>query len=387
MLIDKLLRPTALTNDSSRPAPLQIALQSYSKAILQAAIADMADLTGKSKTAVAEEALVRHVIGADGNEGALIEGVYADLCDETGRPYPESRGIKRAIETHFKHCETYAHNNARADAQGLPVVRLFANLCREKKLKFHEHIQYNDPRYNLEEYYMPSFFKVLKADEKAYDPHGILNTDISSNDRPIQAAPYVEIVADNWNLLREVEKVVIWRYLIYLVASLCAWEDSAVDRGRFRDVMIEVNASRKALDEQDRQAELRREREKLPVRYQLAEDAYVKAPLGWVPINSGESPACKYAGVIVTRDFPDKPNLLFFTNTPVNELSDAEEDKLFAAADKIAPGESLFKANKARREEGADVRVLYYGIPDAIDDPLQSAPPLAQVFRKAQQAE
>lgn len=381
-LLDWLLHPSDPQADDSRVSPLQIPMNGYAKKVIQAAINDESELSGMTKAGVAQAALSRSLIGADGIEGSIIESMYYDAAAPVRGIYPGSMGVKRAFESFFDHCFAAGVSGIRADKQGKPVVEAMLTLCNNHRLRLHEKIPSSDPRCNLEKRDLPSFLESLQKWGEgvcAEELDAILPS--ATNPNPL-VAPFVELVLSNWNVFRKEGLAAHWRMLVYLASATEPWDETPADRRVLRDALWQSSNERVQLDRLDELRSLEEQRKAMLIKYPLLGGDFLLAPLGWEPVQIELAPTKKYAGAVAVSRVSGAPTFIIFSDKPIDELSPDEIEEHIAAAGRLWPDGSLIDIYRSKKKEGGKgPLVALFPIPEAGEYPFGDPPGHAEIFR------
>lgn len=329
------------------------------RAIVQQSIADDAEINDESKGKRAADILRKSAIPIDDGDDAWV---YESCLYDAARKapidcYPEKVGIGSALETAYSQLAAGVDSRPK-HAYGLPYVKLGAELARENGLVLHKRRASGaDPRVKLARYY--DAVNSIIAEEGRDVPMQVEILLESDNEPPVY--PAFALVLNNWDILKEHQ--VTYQYLVYLMASIDNWQDTAAERMRLRDVCIEVSKDVQA-DKLRREAEREKaRREAVMVDIPMADGAVATVPRAWIKLTPPEPEACSYAGAIEVKNagVADVPHFVFFVRShPVYEMTAEERAAVIRAAVAEYPALSEIQKREVSLEYSSDGGIANY---------------------------
>lgn len=300
----------------------------FERGVMQQCIADRAELTGETKGAVAVNILKSALITAEGNDALAYQSCLYDAARKASiDQYPEKVGILSSLESVF--CDlSNGVDFAPKHPKGLPYVVFAEEMARENGLILHEHIDKGpDPRVNLQRDF-DELKRLLDKNDRVIEPS--ISAIIESDNRPL-VQPVLSMVLNNWDILSGTQ--LVYKFLMYLMASTDNWLDTPLQRNRFRDVCSLVSSERLAWQERQFQNK-RQNSDSVMTNISITNGASVDIPRTWIQLAPQLAKDCSYAGVIEVKNsgLDEVPHFVFFSDKQVYELSDEEKEALLLLA-------------------------------------------------------
>lgn len=289
------------------------------RAIVQQLIADRAEIEGVNKGVVASSILENNLIPLEGEEREIFISCLPNGKDPI---YPDNTGIDNALELAFTYASMATGSRYSADAS--EYLKLATKRSWSNGTRLHSRIEDSDPRVNLDR-----DFRLISGN----DPSAASLLKQLDGDRP-EAYPFFDYVCRNWEQLKSNRDAL--SFLVYLCAACEHGKDSAEDRQELLEACLIAQATRVAKKESIRFAG-KKARAASMAKIPLANGSLLVIPGSWALINADEAPLSPFAGVIEVRNSPDAPHVVFLSQKPVNELSDADREDIFSRAVLLTP--------------------------------------------------
>lgn len=328
----------------------------FERGVMQQCIADRAELTGETKGAVAVNILKSALISAEGNDALAYQSCLYDAARKASiDQYPEKVGILSSLESVF--CDlANGVDFAPKHPKGLPYVVFAEEMARKNGLVLHEHISNGpDPRINLQRDF-DEIKRLLDKNDRVIEPS--ISAIIESDNRPL-VQPVLAMVLNNWDILSETQ--LVYKFLMYLMASTDNWSDTPLQRNQFRDVCSLVSSERLAWQEHQFQSK-RKSSDSIMTNISITNGDSVGIPRSWIQLAPQLAKDCSYAGVIEVKNsgLDETPHFVFFSDKQVYELSDEEKEALLLLAqNEWAPLADVLN-KRVKLKYGPDGGILNY---------------------------
>lgn len=349
--------PKNNVDDLGKSIQMSISFTSvFERGVMQQCIADRSELTGETKGAVAANILKNALISAEGNDALAYQSCLYDAVRKAPiDQYPEKVGILSSLESVF--CDlSNGVDFAPKHPKGLPYVVFAEEMARENGLVLHEHISSGpDPRINLKRDF-DEIKRLLDKNDHAIEP-SILAI-IESDNRPL-VQPVLSMVLNNWDILSDTQ--LIYKFLMYLMASTDNWQDTPLQRNRFRDVCSLVSSERLAWQERQFQNK-RKSSDSIMTNISITNGDSVDIPNTWIQLAPQLAKDCSYVGVIEVKNsgFDGAPHFVFFSDKQIYELNDEEKEALLLLAqNEWAPLADVLN-KRVKLKYGPDGGILNY---------------------------
>ena len=328
----------------------------FERGVMQQCIADRSELTGETKGAVAANILKRALISAEGNDAMAYQSCLYDAARKAPiDQYPEKVGILSSLESLF--CDlSNGVDFAPKHPKGLPYVVFAEEMARENGLVLHEYIgKEPDPRVNLKKDF-EEIERLLDKNGRAIEPS--ISAIIGSDNRPLMQ-PVLSMILNNWDIICSTQ--LVFKFLMYLMASTDNWQDTALQRNRFRDVCSLVSSERLAW--QDLQIQNKKiESNTLLTNISIANGNSVDVPRAWIQLAPQLAKDCSYVGAIEIKNsgLAETPHFVFFSDKQVYELNDEEKEALLLLAQSEWASLADVLGRRVKLKYGPDGGILNY---------------------------
>lgn len=306
------------------------------RAAVQQLLADEAELKGLNKGAVASDILLNTLVPLSGEEREIF---FACLPNGSETAYPDNSGVDNALELAFSYASMATSSRYSADAT--EYIKLATKRSWKYAVRIHERISDFDPRVNLER-------DLRLITEK--DPFAENLFELLGEDRP-EAYPFFNYVLENWERLKGNRNAL--SFLVYLCAACENRVDSAEDRQELLEACSIAQATRIAKKESIQFAAKEAKAASM-ARIPIANGSLLVVPGSWTLVNADEAQVSPYAGVIEVRNSPDAPHIVFLSDKPVNDLSDADREDIFSRASLQAPILAALRSMEVELEYNED---------------------------------
>lgn len=324
--------------------------------VLDQAISDLADISGETISSVIEGALIDRLLPSDD----LARQLYCRVLVGAKNQIPD--GIRETLEQVFRDEAAGTEARARHDNNRLLVI-----LARDLT---HEHNTRVESATSSGASILPHLLSnwgttCSAMEEDSYPDLAMKGRELASSltDNPsgFPASAAVDLILLGWDSVGYRSST--FRFLASLMEVICPWEDTPLDRQRFKVACEEVMAGWAVTDARDA-AEVA-EKNKIETvrtlcRYRLADGAYVTVPSDWPIINPETGTRSHYAAALEVKNGAryGAPHFLVFLDHPASEMSDEEIKKTIARAKDVWPPFAAMYSDHVDLRYGPDGGVL-----------------------------
>lgn len=329
------------------------------KIIIERRASDIAELSGTTAGSVLEDALINQLLVHDDHArpyvNAVLLGFKYEMPAGTKTPY----GIKDALSDIFNEVSAGVDWRPKWD-NAKPLVDFAFRLVKEHQPtieRITNPFEINELASELD--------SVICELERNID-------EAKAPDRALQAAmarsnllalaqhgrfdpkASLHFICMNWDYIAGYSST--FTFLACILNRASPWDDTAQNRSEFQSIAEGVMSEWTRIKRENEKRKQEAAAKKTLTRYPLANGDYVLAPSDWVEINPSCAQFSQFAGTIAIKfgERYNAPNFLFYTDRPINEITEQEREEFISLAETRWPDLAKVKNDLVEIERNPD---------------------------------